>query len=120
MAEHIDTGKLAEDLAAKHLQAKGYKILHRNWRSQHKEIDIIAQQADLLIVVEVKSRTAGAVDKPESAVNRKKQRNIIAATQKYIEKYEIDLETRFDIISIYFYNENFKLQHIEDAFAPQW
>ena len=59
MCDHIYTGRRGEDLAAMYLLTKHYNILHRNWRSGHKEIDIIAKDAGTLVFVEVKSRRVG-------------------------------------------------------------
>ena len=42
MAEHNDLGKWGEDLAADYLQRKGYMILERDWKSGHRDLDIIA------------------------------------------------------------------------------
>jgi putative endonuclease len=51
-------------------------------------------------------------------VNRKKQKFIIDATNSYIEKFDIDMEVRFDIISVIFKDGKHKIEHIEDAFYP--
>ena len=53
MAEHNLLGNKGEMLASRYLLDKGYAVLHYNWRSGHKEIDLIAQQRDTLVFVEV-------------------------------------------------------------------
>ena len=58
MLSTVEIGKNGEDLAVEYLVNKGYKILERNWRSGHKEIDIIAMDGDTLVVVEVKCRSS--------------------------------------------------------------
>ena len=55
MAKHLETGKLAEDLAATFLESKGYEIIARNYRSGHAEIDLIVKKDIFLVFVEVKS-----------------------------------------------------------------
>ena len=55
MAEHNLLGDKGEMLAGRFLLDKGYAVLHYNWRSGHKEIDIIARQRDVLVFVEVKN-----------------------------------------------------------------
>ena len=56
MAAHNDFGIQGEDIAIQHLRTKGYDILDKNWRSGHKEIDIIARKDDTIVFVEVKAR----------------------------------------------------------------
>ncbi len=118
MAEHNKFGKRGEDAAAEFLAGKGCKILARNVRYGHLEIDIIAEHKDMLIFVEVKSRSGTYFEQPFQAVNRTKQRKIIKAANIYIEKNDIELESRFDIISIVERNGKFEIEHIEDAFYP--
>ena len=120
MAEHIDFGKLGEELAVDYLVGKGYEILERNWRNIHKEIDIIAKDGKFLVVVEVKTRQTDEYGNPDIAVTKKKQRMLIAAANAYIFKNRLDVETRFDIISIVFKEGEPVIEHIEDAFLPHW
>ena len=66
------------------------------------------------MIVEVKSRSGTYFEQPFQAVNKKKQRFIIEAANAYIDKYEIDFETRFDIISIVVTNKGFETEHIKE------
>ncbi len=118
MAEHNDFGKLGEELAVDYLTGKGYEILERNWRNVHKEIDIIAKEGKFLVIVEVKTRQTDEYGEPDVAVTRKKQRMLIAAANAYITRKGLDMETRFDIISIIFRDGEPVIEHIEDAFLP--
>lgn len=114
-----ETGNEAETLAVQYLADQGYEILERNWRCVHKELDIIARKGPFLIVVEVKSRAGNFIVEPEASVNRSKQNLIIAATNAYVHSKNIDLEVRFDIITIVFFRASYKLEHIENAFYPK-
>ncbi|NOZ34631.1 MAG: YraN family protein [Chlorobi bacterium] len=118
MAEHNLLGQRGEDAATEYLAGKGYKILVRNKRYGHLEIDIIAEHRDMIIFAEVKSRSGIYFEQPFQAVTLKKQKKIIKAANIYIEENEIDLEARFDIISIVEENGKFVIEHIEDAFYP--
>ncbi len=120
MAEHIDFGKQGEEIAVKYLTDKGYEILERNWRNRHKEIDIIAKDGKDLVIVEVKTRKSNSYGEPDLAVNKQKQRLLIYAANAYIYRYNLDIDTRFDIISIYFREGKPIIDHIEDAFLPCW
>lgn len=78
MAQHNIFGKWGEDVAAAYLQQQGYTILTRNWRHEHKEIDIIATCNDAIYFIEVKTRH-GERWNAEDAVNAKKRSLMIRA-----------------------------------------
>ena len=118
MAAHNDFGKLGEELAVKYLTGKGYKILERNWHNVHKEIDIIAQDGQELVIVEVKTRQTDEYGEPDIAVTKQKQKYLISAANSYIFRNHLELETRFDIVSIIFRDGEPVIEHIEDAFLP--
>ena len=68
-------GRMGEDLATKFLKQKGYKIIKRNFRSKNNEIDIICQHQDVLVFIEVKTRTNLAkVSGYFSAVGKRKKK----------------------------------------------
>ena len=118
MAEHNDFGKLGEELAVNYLIEKGYEILERNWRNIHKEIDIIARDGKDLVVVEVKTRQTDEYGNPDVAVTKQKQWRLISAANAYVFQNRLDINTRFDIISIIFKDGEPVIEHIEDAFLP--
>ena len=118
MADHNDLGKMGEELAVNYLIEKGYEILERNWRNIHKEVDIIAMDAPDLVIVEVKTRQSDEYGEPDLAVTKRKQRMLIAAANAYITRNKLDVETRFDIISIILKDSEPVIEHIEDAFLP--
>jgi len=119
MASHNTLGIEGENIAATYLINKGYTIIERNWYSTHKELDIIAGYEDWIIVVEVKTRTGFTWEPPEDAVNDKKIRRIVKAAHHYICLHQIDAPVRFDVISIIKENDNWIIEHFEDAFlAP--
>ncbi len=112
-------GKQGEDLATEFLERQGYRILERNFVHNKKEIDIIAQDKNTIVFVEVKERSTDVFGEPFEAVNLQKQKRIINVADSYIRKHNIDLESRFDIISIVKSpNEETKILHIKDAFTP--
>ena len=123
MAVHNNLGKAGEEEAVQLLLEKGYTILHRNWYSGKKELDIVAtdKENETLIVVEVKTRKNIDFGHPEEAINTKKIRRIVSSTDAYVRKFNIDLPIRFDIITITGEAPFFTIEHIEDAFfAPVW
>ena len=116
MNNNQDFGKLGEDLAVNYLVNKGYRILERNWRSGHKEIDIIALDGDTLVAVEVKTRKSNTYGEPDIAVGVMKQRMLIWAADAYVRFKNLDVDVRFDIISIVITDTGEHIEHIEDAF----
>ena len=118
MADHNELGKKGEEVAVKYLKLNHYDIKEKNWRFRKNEIDIIAQKDNVIVVVEVKTRTSEYFENPKEAVTRKKQKFIILAADAYIQENEIDLETRFDIVAVTIINGQTKIDHIQDAFQP--
>ncbi|MEW6468669.1 MAG: YraN family protein [Bacteroidota bacterium] len=118
MAEHNKTGSKGEKLARKYLEEKGYLVLETNWRSRKLEIDLIARCGDKLVVAEVKTRSTAFFGEPEEFVTRSKRQNLVKAAHAYLEENGLDLEVRFDIISVIISNGPPSVQHIEDAFYP--
>lgn len=118
MSESHDLGKKGEDLAVGHLKKAGFNILFRNWKWGKHEIDIIAGNSDLVIFIEVKTRTDDYQMHPLTAVTSEKQRSIIMAADGYLQKFNIDKESRFDIITIIKKGERYQIEQIEDAFYP--
>ena len=111
-----ELGKLGEDLAAEYLINKGYRILERNWRSGHKEIDIIALIDNVLAIVEVKTRKSSDYGEPDIAVGMMKQRMLAWAADAYVRYKNLEVDIRFDILSIVFTDQGPEIEHIEDAF----
>jgi putative endonuclease len=119
MAEHNETGTKGEEMAADYLTNKGYEILEKNWRFKNLEADIIAIIAKTLVVAEVKTRKSNYFGEPETFVNKQKQSNLIKTAHEYIQRNNLDLEVRFDIISIITGTNPITVNHIEDAFYPK-
>lgn len=118
-SEHLCLGAKGEDIAAAFLKKKGYLIVEKNWRLQHKELDIIAVDGNELVAVEVKTRTEPVLDDPTMSINRKKQRNLISAAHAYVRINRISLDVRFDIIWIRMdISGRADIEHIQDAFIP--
>jgi putative endonuclease len=117
MAIHNTIGQKGEEIAIGYLQNKDYQILARNWHFKKNEVDIIALKNDLLIVVEVKTRTTAFVENLSDIINRKKQKAIISTANAFIECKELKFEVRFDIIFIVMEGENYHLKHIKEAFT---
>ena len=111
-------GKLGEDCAVKFLEAKGYSIIARNFRIRSAEIDIIAKFEDVLVFVEVKTRSNIRHGLPREAVTLSKQKKIIEATSVFLQDENFsEFACRFDVVEIYLNRERVEeINHIENAF----
>lgn len=118
MARHNELGKKGESMALNYLREKGYIINHTNWRYDKDEIDIIAMDGETLVIVEVKTRSSKSFGNPEDAVDHKKEKFLIRATESYLEENQLDIDSRFDIIAIIHNDNETSIAHIEDAFYP--
>ena len=117
MTNNIEKGKKGEAIAKSYLVSKGYNILNVNYRNKIGEIDIIARYKDILVFVEVKTRTSINFGYAYEAVNRKKQEKIIYCSYIYLKQNQLEnYQTRYDIIEVYM-TENTKINHIDNAFC---
>ena len=97
MSERQSIGREGEARAVAYLQQRGATILERNWRIGHYEVDIIAQQGEVLLFVEVKSRYEGEEEAILGEVKPQQKQRLINAAEKYLQKYCMDIEIRFDV-----------------------
>jgi len=104
MASHIKQGEEGEELAANWLLGKGYKILHRNWRFSHYEIDIIAKKNTMLHFIEVKCRKSSPFGNPEDAVNRTKFKHMQWASDAYLRMHPGYRWIQYDVLAITLFN----------------
>ncbi len=125
LAERAETGKKAEELALKYLTDRGQRLLARNWRYGHKEIDLIMESTDehygmILHIVEVRSLTEPVRKMPFETVGNKKQRAVMAAARSYIYQNNLNCDTQFDVVSVTFGTYGERLEYYPKAFTPTW
>jgi putative endonuclease len=95
-------GKWGEDTAAAWLTTQGYRILDRNVRFRHGEIDVVARIEDTLVFVEVKTRHSTRLGRPQEAVGGLKQHRLRLLALRYLQSRCLSQESRcrFDVIAI--------------------
>lgn len=94
-------GRTGERLAAEELTRQGYRIIERNFRCQHGEIDLIAEDADDLVFVEVKTRRGNAYGLPEDAVTLRKQQKLVQVATYYLDLHECSERSwRIDVVAV--------------------
>ncbi len=116
-----DLGKQGEQIAADYLLAEGYEILERNWRHRRAEIDLILRQGEILVFVEVKTRSKDPWNSAERSINAHKKALLSNAASAYMELIGHEWEIRFDVLIILCpENAPNKITHYKDAFFSDW
>jgi putative endonuclease len=112
-----DLGRYGEELAQEYLAEKGLRILETNYRFHHAEVDIVAEEEDLLVFCEVKTRSDDAFGAPEQAITQLKAQQIRKVAGAYLTKHNIrDRQCRFDVIGILVSGGVVRLNHMRNAF----
>lgn len=109
-------GSSFEQQAADFYTRQGFTVRDTNWRSGHKEIDLVVERPGLIVFVEVKSTFSTKYGHPASWVDSKKRRNLTLAAQQYLITQQIaDRDIRFDVITFV----NNQLEHYPSAFSAE-
>ena len=116
MARHNELGKKGEEEAQQFLRRLGFSILEQNWRFNKGEIDIIAQKENLLVFVEVKTRSSIVFGLPQDFVKHSQVKKVIEVANAYVDQMDWQGEIRLDIIAIHQNKEEINIEHLEDAF----
>jgi len=115
-----EVGAWGEVIAAKYLGDHGFTVRDRNWRHGHGELDIVAERAGVIVIVEVRTRRSDAFGAPEESVRTAKQAKLIETAQAYLEVHGLaDAQWQIDVIAIDLgaRNEVRRLDHIECAIS---
>jgi len=110
-------GDHGEDLAASALQQQGYKILERNYVTPLGEIDLIARQGKVLVVVEVKTRKSARFGSPQEGVSAAKQARLRRLADYYLKAKRLTgSPVRFDVVAVTMAGDEPRVEIIQDAF----
>lgn len=114
-------GKWGETQAAQYLAGAGYAILTRNYRTPYGEIDLVSRhetlEGQVLVFVEVKTRSSQAFGYPEESITASKQEHLLAGAQYYLQQHS-DWEGgwRIDVIAIQRLQQGaVQIRHFENA-----
>ena len=113
-------GVLGEEKACDFLRGKGHRIVSRNWRGSHLEVDIISEDAAGLHFVEVKTRLAPAGTAPEEKVDGRKRQRIGAAALKFLNQSGSDREVFFDVVTVLFDGDRTEVSYFPQARIPMY
>jgi putative endonuclease len=92
-------GRWGERVAAEYLTRRGIEIVERNVRTPYGEIDIVASQGEIILFIEVKTRSTDRMGLPEESITTRKREHMIACAEHYAMEHEID-HWQIDVISI--------------------
>jgi putative endonuclease len=117
LPEAARLARRGEDIAAGYLKSRGLEILARNWRTGHRELDIVALDGRVVAFVEVKTRRGGPQD-PLEAITRAKRREVRRAAASWIRAHpRVGMEFRFDAVAVRFKEgRQPTVEHIPNAF----
>ncbi len=113
-----ELGAYGESLAVNYLKKEQYEILDMNYRFGRNEVDIIAMYNGYIRFIEVKTRVTAEIGEPWRAVTPAKQKQIIKVANQYVISNAIDLEVKFDVVSIVTNSYRTNVELIQDAFIP--
>jgi putative endonuclease len=109
-------GRQGEEIAAKYLTDKGYKILQRNWCCSTGELDIVAENGDTLIFVEVRTRRGERFGTAEESITSLKQARLVELAQTYLQEVvPLHQSWRIDVIAVQLGHGLPQVNHIENA-----
>ncbi|MFG1707663.1 YraN family protein [Nonomuraea sp. M3C6] len=116
MAAKNELGKHGEQIAVTYLEAEGMKIIERNWRCRHGEIDIIAEEGPNLVVVEVKTRSGRSHGTALESVRPAKLARLQMLAAKWLAAQPRTFEAvRVDVIALERFAGDFALRHVRGA-----
>ena len=113
-------GQAAETIAAHFLRAQGLEILERNYLRRLGELDIVARQGDVLVIIEVRTRSDTRFGGAAASVGRSKQRRVVRAAKQLLQQRRdlAGLPARFDVLVVHEPEcKNQRVQWIQHAFS---
>ena len=110
-------GELGERIAEQWLTRRGWRVVHRRYRSGHRDIDLVMEREGLVAFVEVKARSGAQFGDPIEAVNWRKQRELRRSASSWISRHGRSHESyRFDVVGILVEGRRVRVRHVENAF----
>jgi putative endonuclease len=117
MPSNSERGSYFEKLAGDYLRRRGYRLLERNFRFGHKEVDIIALDGETVVFVEVKGRSGRVFGPPGESIGARKMSHIGLAAEAYLSRRNLrNRPCRFDVICVKVNDNRVEFEHIENAF----
>ena len=120
MGQTQEIGNKGESLVAEYVKKKGFIISARNYHSKYGEIDIIAENNDMVLFIEVKTRSERSLVRPYEYVDKLKQRKLFITADIYLRNNAYGLQPRFDVAEVFVgENGDMRLHYFENAFGAE-
>jgi putative endonuclease len=120
--ERQHLGDFGERVAAAHLEAKGYRVIDRNFRVAEAELDVVAMDGETLVFVEVRTRRGGERGLAAASVGPRKAKKLLVAAQWYIERHPelAEAPMRIDVVTVELDRAGVvrEVTHYDDAVRP--
>lgn len=113
-----ETGRIGEEMALDWLQSRGFRLRDRNWRTGHKELDLVMESPERVHIVEVKTLTPPLLRQPFERVDSLKQARLVAAARRYVAEQKVKKEVQFDVVSVVLDGSRSQVEYIPEAFFP--
>ena len=114
-------GSWGEEQAVRYLRKNGYKIVGMNYKNRFGEIDIIAENKNVIVFAEVKTRKSSAFAEAKEFVDYRKISRIVTVAEMWLSENQRELQPRFDVIEVYAPDGTDtvrpEINHIENAFG---
>ncbi len=119
-AEHLRAGRRAEDFALNHLQARGLRLLTRNYSCPAGELDLVMDDGESVVVIEVRYRRNNAHGTPAETVGPQKRAKLTRTASHFLQKHPrlARRSLRFDVVAIWGTTATPEIDWIADAFRP--
>ena len=116
LGQNWEVGRAGEEVAKKYLEDKGYKIIEQNYRTKYAEIDLVAQRDNVLILVEVRTKTDEKFGAPEETINKRKMRKLQMSALAYTSRIKWQGRYQIDAICLILdkNNNSKRLNHYEN------
>ncbi|MBC8316434.1 MAG: YraN family protein [Desulfobulbaceae bacterium] len=115
--QRLSLGKKGEKEARVFLEKSGYKIVASNYRTRSGEIDLIARDREVLVFVEVKTRSNTMFGSALEAITPRKQRQISKVAAEYLARYGFtDSPARFDVVAVTIEHSSPHVELVKNAF----
>jgi putative endonuclease len=125
LPQHLLLGERGEDAAFFHLRSRGYTIVARRWRTERLagDLDLVAWDGSILVIVEVKTRRSRGLAPAEMAVDSHKQKMLRQMASAYLRQlpasHRASVPIRFDVLSVYLLDTGTEFEHLHDAFPRE-
>lgn len=97
----LSLGRRGEEIAARELVRRGYRVVSRNWRCEAGEVDLVARKDGVWHFIEVRTRRGREFGTPEESLTRAKQARMVAVAECYLAEHGLeDVDYRLDLVAV--------------------